>query len=834
MSKKIIITSIVLLFLSLQVISQDNIDDSQISVDYDNPREYTIGGISVSGARNIEESIILMVSGLSAGDKILVPGEEISEAIQNLWKQGLFQNVIISITSIEDEFIYLNIDLEERPRLARYELEGVRRSDKRNLEEKLDLERGDVVTQNLLVRAENTIKDYFIENGYLKPTIDYIKEPDSVQPENVNLVFNIDRGERVRIKSVNIYGNEELSDWEIKRLMENTRERSLRFIFSSSKFIEEDFEKDKQSIINRYNEIGKRDARIVKDSIYFVEDDRIKVDLHIEEGQTYYIGNIRWVGNTVHSSETLDRVLGIKKGDIYNQTLLDRMIYMNPEGVDVSSLYLDDGYLFFDINPVEVAIDGDSIDLEIRMHEGKQAEINRVTVRGNTRTNDHVILREIRTRPGQLFSRRDIIRSHREIAQLGFFDQESIDVNPRPNPEDGSVDLEYIVEETSSDQIELSGGWGGGRIIGTVGLIFNNFSTRNLFNRDAWQPLPTGDGQQLSLRAQTYGRGYISYSLSFMEPWLGGEKPNALRLSLYRTTHRRELPRDHEDFGYYTIIGSSVGLSKRLNVPDDYFFLRQAVNYQYYDISKNSPVPFMFEEGTANNLSYQIGFGRNSIDAPLFPRSGSEVSLTLQLTPPYSLFSDLDYTKATDQEIFKWLEYHKWDLKTDWYTTLVGDLVLSTKFRFGFLGYYNSDIGQPPFERYYLGGDGLTGWEIDGREEIALRGYDDRSLTPMDQQMQPIGANIYNRYTAELRYPISLNPMATIYALGFVEGGNSWLKFKDFNPFDIKRSAGVGVRVFLPMFGLLGIDWGYGFDEIPGIPGANEGQFHFSIGQEID
>ncbi len=833
MFKKIIYTVILSTLIMMQVVSQGSTLAGQIRVDYDNPREYTIGGISVSGARHIEESIIIMISQLIEGDRILIPGDEISNAINNLWKQGLFQNVIISITSIHNGNVYLDIELEERPSLANYEFEGVRRSDKDRLEEKLNLTRGDVVTENLLVRAESIIEDYYIEKGYLRPSVNFTKKRDTVLPNAVNLRFEVDRGERTRIRSVNVYGNEKLNDRQLKRLMRNTRERSLWNIFTPSKFIRQDFEEDKQQVINRYNELGKRDATIVKDSVYFVADNRIEVDLHIEEGPTYYLRDVNWVGNTVYSSETLNDVLGMEKGDVYNQTRLDKNLFMNIDGIDVSSLYLDDGYLFFNIEPVEVAVEQDYIDLEIRIYEGKQAKISRVSVRGNTRTNDHVIMREIRTRPGQLFSRRDIIRSHREIAQLGYFDQETIDVIPKPNPQDGTVDLEYIVEETSSDQIELSGGWGGGRIIGTVGLLFNNFSTRNIFNREAWRPLPTGDGQQLSLRAQTYGRGYISYSLSFMEPWLGGKKPNAFSLSLYRTTHRRNVPKDHDNYGYYSIIGSSVGLAKRLSFPDDYFFLRQSVNYQYYDIM-NSPIPFMFEKGVSNNLSYTISFGRNSIDAPLFPRSGSEVSLSLQLTPPYSIFSDMDYTQATDREKFKWLEYHKWKFRTNWYTTLVGDLVLSARFRFGFLGYYDSDIGQPPFERFYLGGDGLSGWEIDGREIIALRGYDDYSLTPMDAQRQPMGATVFNRYTAELRYPISLNPMATIYALCFVEAGNSWLHSDQFSPFDVKRSAGVGLRIFLPMFGLLGIDWGYGFDEIPGLPGANKGQFHFTIGHSID
>jgi outer membrane protein insertion porin family len=530
-------------------------------------------------------------------------------------------------------------------------------------------------------------------------------------------------------------------------------------------------------------------------------------------------------------------VLGLQKGDIYNQKLLDKNLYMNMDaGIDVSSLYLDDGYLFFSVTPTEVNVSNDSIDLEIRIYEGKQAEISKVRVMGNTKTNDHVILREIRTRPGQLFSRSDIIRSQREIIQLGYFDQEKIDVQPVPNPADGTVDITYVVSETSSDQVELSGGWGAGRIIGTLGLSFNNFSTRNLFKKDAWRPLPSGDGQKLTLRGQTYGRGYVSYSMSFMEPWLGGKKPNAFSASIYQNTYRNQFPRSSPDYGYFSTIGASMGLARRLRVPDDYFFLRQTISLQHYEIKNYAMFGsrFAIDEGNANNFNYGVEFGRNSLDAPLYPRQGSEVVLGLQITPPYSLLNDKDYASLPDNQKYKLLEYHKWKFNTTWYTRLAGDLVLSTRTRMGFLGYYNKDIGVSPFERYYLGGDGLSGWAIDGREIIAMRGYENYSLTPRDQKGEYVGANVYNKFTAELRYPVSLNPMATIYALGFVEAGNAWGRFQDFSPYDLKRSAGVGVRIFLPMFGLLGLDWGYGFDRIQGKPDASGGRFHFSIGQSID
>jgi outer membrane protein insertion porin family len=839
MNKKLLlIASLILLFPAQSIIYAQTVQTgSQISIDYNNPREYTIGGISVSGISHIEQSVIIMVSQLNVGDKIIVPGEDISRAINNIWKQGLFTDVSIGATSIQDNIIFLDIALKERPRLSSFEFIGIKKSDATKLSEQLNLVRGDVVTENMLFRASTNIKDYYIEKGYLRPKVEITQLTDTIRANSLMLQFDVDRGPRTRISEVIVHGNEVISDRQIKRLMKKTRERSLRFIFSSSKLIQEEFKEDKQKIIERYNELGKRDAVILRDTMYFVEENRIIIELFINEGPTYYFRNINWVGNTIYTDEFLTQVLGMQKGDVYNQKLLDQNLFMNMEEGDVSSLYLDRGYLFFSVSPIEVNVSNDSIDLELRIYEGKQAEINMVSVKGNTKTNDHVILREIRTRPGRLFSRADIIRSQREIIQLGYFDQEKIDVIPTPNPIDGTVDITYVVEETSSDQIELSGGWGAGRIIGTLGLSFNNFSTRNFFDKSAWRPLPSGDGQKLTLRGQTYGRGYVSYSMSFMEPWLGGKKPNAFSVSVYQNTHRNQYPKVSPQYGYYSILGTTIGLAKRLVVPDDYFYLRQTISFQRYDIKNLSNVAhlrFVIDNGTSNNFNYGVEFGRNSIDAPLYPREGSEVALGLQITPPFSLFNDKDYAGLSDAQKYKWLEYHKWKFNTTFYTNLIGDLVLSTRTRMGFLGFYNKGIGVSPFERYYLGGDGLSGWAIDGREIIAMRGYENNSLTPTDASGQYIGGNVYNKFTAELRYPVSLNPMATIYALGFVEAGNAWGGFSEFNPFDLKRSAGVGVRIFLPMFGLLGLDWGYGFDDIPGKPEANGGRFHFSIGQSID
>ena len=506
---------------------------------------------------------------------------------------------------------------------------------------------------------------------------------------------------------------------------------------------------------------------------------------------------------------------------------------MNTDSRDVSSLYLDNGYLFFSVTPAEIKVENDSIDLEIRIYEGKQAVISKVTITGNTKTNDNVVLREIRTKPGQLFNRSDIIRTQRELAQLKYFNQDKLSVNPKPNPEDGTVDIEYVVEEASSDQVELSGGWGAGSIIGTLGVSFNNFSAKNFFNKDAWRPLPSGDGQKLSLRAQSSGLAYQSYNASFTEPWLGGHKPNALSVSAFHSVVSNGVAKTDPTRQDITINGVTVELDKRLKWPDDFFTLGQGVSYNQYTLHNYQL--FEMKNGVANNAYYSIIFGRNSIDAPIYPRMGSQISLGIQATLPYSLLWKKNIDSLTTQQKYKWLEYHKWKFGVSVFTKLIGDLVLNTRAKYGFLGYYNSQLGPPPFERFYLGGDGLSGvgYQYDGREIIAMRGYANSTLTPMNNTGY-IGGTIYNKYTMELRYPISLNPMATIYVLTFVEAGNAWLKFKEFNPFDVKRSAGVGVRIYLPMFGLLGLDWGYGFDAIPNNPSANKGQFQFSINQSLD
>ncbi len=844
-------------------------------IDYANPKEYEIGGITVQGVQYLDPSVLIMLTGLKVGDRIKVPGEEITAAIEKLWKQGLFDDVKIVAEKVEGRVIFLQILLQERPRLSKFTFKGIRKGEADDLRDKLKLAAGEVVTRNTLVRAQETIKKYFVDKGFLKVEVDIQEVRDTTKLNNVVLIFNIDKKDKVKINTIIIHGNEKVKITTLKNALKETKEKgsfrplagldrltynllksavkldaagitdnltdyyysNLRMrVFKSSKFIREDFEADMQNIIKKYNELGYRDAEIIRDSVYFVDDKSINVELWIKEGRKYYFRNITWVGNTKYSADVLNSYLKIRKGDVYNQEILQTNLSYNPNGFDVSSLYLDDGYLFFNVQPVEVKIENDSIDLEIRVYEGKQATLSRVTVKGNDRTSDHVILRELYTKPGQLFSRNDIIRTQRELAQLKYFNPEKLGIDYTPNPQDGTVDLEYSVEETSSDQIELSGGWGYGRIVGTLGLSFNNFSTRRLFKKDAWKPIPSGDGQKLNLRFQTYGVGYTAYSMSFTEPWLGGKKPNAFTVSYYHSKYTNGLSSSDTNYASFVINGVGLGLGKRLEWPDDYFQIYHGLNYQKYKL-KNYARIFTFGSGNGeyNKISYTFSFGRSSDDNPIFPRRGSTVNLSVELTPPYSLFSNKDYSKLSAEEKYKWIEYHKWKFTGNWYTNLVGNLVLASKYRMGFLGYYNKSLGVTPFERFYVGGDGLSGYgSLDGREIIALRGYANESITPEYYENAGVGGTIYSRYMFELRFPLSLNPSSTIYALAFMEGGNTWNKFTKFNPFKVYRSAGLGLRIFLPMFGVLGLDYGYGYDEVPGQPSANGGQFHFSINQSID
>ena len=589
--------------------------------------------------------------------------------------------------------------------------------------------------------------------------------------------------------------------------------------------MKENFEDDKKNIITEYNKLGYRDARIVSDSFY-INKNLITLEINLEEGEKYKFGDISFVGNKIYSDNELNQVLKIKKYDIFNQSILDQKIFGSEKGVDISSLYLDDGYLFFNATPIEKNVSNNIIDLEIRIYEGEQARINRVSIKGNTKTNDHVIMREIRTKPGNLFKRSEIIRTQRELAQLQYFDPESFDVKIDPDPSKNKVDITYILAEKSSDQIQLQGGWGAGRVVGSLGLTFNNFSTKNIFNKKSWDPLPSGDGQRLSLTASSNGIYYQQYRMSFVEPWLGNKKPNSLSVSLYKSITSNG--QTGENRQAVELTGFTIGLGQRLKYPDDYFTIYNGINFQQYELI-NSQSFFSFSNGFSNNINYEVRLGRNSIDQLVYPRSGSNFSLSLKLTPPYSMFEKKDYNSIGDQEKFKWIEYYKWNFKSAWYSSFTEKLVLNTKLEMGLLGAYNNQLGIAPFERFYVGGDGLSGMGMvyDGRELIALRGYQNNSVS------SETGASIYNKYVTELRYAISLNPASTVYVLGFLEAGNAWDKFDDFNPFSVKRSAGIGVRIMLPMIGMMGVDYGWGFDDIPTIPNANGGQFHFSMGQQF-
>ncbi len=824
---------------------------SEVTLDWAKPKEYSVGGIEVECSEYTDKNIIRLLSGISIGDKLQIPGDKISEAIKNLWKQSLFEDVKIYLVKIIGDKVFLKIVVIEKPRLSKFSFRGkVKKNDADEIRGKIRLVREKVVTDYTLGYIKNIVKDFYVNKGYYHAQVEMTTEVDkTAKTPHVIVYINVNKGKKVRIQNLNINGNSVVADWKLQRKMSDSKPFRLYTFWNSGKYLEDNLEKDLPSIISKYNSKGYRDARISKDTVYFVKKNRVNIDITIDEGHKYYFGEIKWFGNSKYRSGQLDTILNIKKGEVFDQSYLDQKLFMNPNGYDISSLYMDDGYLFFNVTPQEVNVHNDTIDLDIHMYEGKQATINKVTVMGNTKTNDHVIYREIRTRPGQLFRRSDIIRTQRELSQLGYFDPEKLGVTPTPNPADGTVDIEYRVEEKPSDQVELSGGWGGGRVVGTLGLSFNNFSMKNIFKPSSWSPLPTGDGQKFSIRAQTNGIYYQSYNMSFTEPWLGGKKPNSLSVSafysMFNTTGAKKYVNDAEgnkvlnpNRSTMKIIGGSVGFGKRLKKPDDFFSIYTEASYNYYELT-NYPY-FILANGYANDFNGKINISRNSVDGPIFPKNGSNFTLLGQFTPPYSLFNGKDYSNLPAAEKYKFIEYQKYKFTAEWFTQLTNkkagegkearNLVLRTKIGYGILGMYNSKVGVSPFERYYMGGSGLSGYQnFVAREIIALRGYTDNSLSSSN------GDPICARYTMELRYPISLNPQATIFVLGFAEAGNTWAKYKDFNPFQVKRSAGFGLRVFLPMFGLLGLDYGWGFDNIPGNPnsGNGKGQFHFTLGAQL-
>ena len=850
MIRRIILFSILTVFGIFQLKAQSTDSIHVPEVYYSSPKTYEIAGIAVSGiGEHYDSETLVQYSGLREGEEIKIPGDAITKAIKKLYGYGLFSDVAIFIDRIEGNKVYLNIRLAERHKLSRINYIGLKKSEETKLKEKVNWLPGTQVTDNQISNLKRIVERYFKEKGYYNTDIKVLRRDD---PDNENFVIldvSVQRNNKIKIEDIVIAGNKEVRDGKLKRAMKKTKEKSLVNLFKSAKYIEESYEEDKYNLLDKYNELGYRDAAILSDSVEQVSPNRVKIYLNVEEGNKYYFNNITWVGNTVESTENLSKILNIKKGDVYNKKYFEERLTMDDDAV-ANLVYLNNGYLFYHSVPVETVVGGDSINMEIRIVEGPQATINRVNISGNDRTHEHVIRRELYTYPGELFSREDIIRSIRELSQLGHFDPEQLQQpDIAPNPETGTVDIGFKVAERANDKIEISGGWGAGMIIGSLGLTFSNFSMRNIFNWDSYRPLPQGDGQTLSLKAQTNGKYYTSFSISFREPWLGGKKPNSLSVSAwysrqtgysrsyYNSYYVNSAKDQYDDSQLMTTFGITAGLGRRITWPDDFFSMYTEVSYQRYTL-KNWPY-YIMSNGNSNNLSFAVTLQRSSIDNPLYTRRGSDFSLSVSFTPPYSLFSDENYGSANikDREKYRWIEFHKWKFKGRVFMPLDKNekFVLYTGVQYGYLGYYNKDR-RSPFEGFEMGGDGMSGYSLYGREYIGLRGYENGSLTNAGSSFlapSASDASLYTKLTMELRYPISLAQSATIYALAFVEAGNSWYEIKDFEPFNLYRSAGVGLRVFLPMFGLLGLDWGYGFDSVPGRSGASGSQLHFVLGQEF-
>lgn len=820
-------------------------NDSVKIVSYDTPVDYEIGGIKVKGANFSDDNAISSIAGLKVGEKIRIPGPKIPKAIKSLWKLRLFTDVQILQEKTIGDVVFLEIMVEERPRLSKFDYKGSKKGHKEKLDEEVGkfLLRGGIVTPNVKVNAQKAIEQFYIDKGFLDAKVGVRELPDTTRPNSVRLVFDVDPNDRVKIENIVFEGNENIKDKRLRKEMKETKKKGK--IFGNSKFINTEYQADKEKLITFYNNNGYRDALIMGDSMWREDDGDLVLQLNVNEGQRYYFRKIEWKGNSIYDSETLAKVLGIQKGDIYNQELLETKLRFSQTSADVSTLYMDNGYLFFNVDPVEVAIIEDSIDLELRIFEGPQASIDKVEIAGNDRTHEHVVRRELRTLPSEKFSRSAIIRSQREIINLGYFNPEALDINTPVNPERGTVDIAYKVEERPSDQLELSAGWGGRRrVIGTLGVSFNNFSLRNIFNKEAWHPLPQGDGQRLSLRAQTNGDFYQSYNISLTEPWLGGKKPNSLTVSGFFNRFAFG-QRNTEGYQRFNIWQGSVSLGTRLKWPDDNFISNTALNIQTLSLDNWQQGLFrtgdgsIVSQGNYNNFSFKQTISRYTVDDLIFPTSGSSISLSVQFTLPYSLFSNKNYSDLPDEEKFRWLEYHKWRLDADWYMPVAGDLILRASAKFGLLSYYNKDIGTPPFERFQLGGDGINNQQFGfaGVDIISLRGYEVSDLeanrsNPAVANSQNVATPIFDKFTVELRYPISKNPSSTIYVLAFAQGGNAWRNIRDFNPFDIKRSVGLGLRVFLPMFGTLGFDYGIGLDK-PGVTSLqNLGDFNIILGFE--
>ena len=816
-------------------------------------KEYILDSISIKGLKNFNNQTVISYSGLKLGQKIFLPGEETGLIIRKLWKLELFSDINFYATKVDGNKISIEIEIKELPTLSNVKVQGIKKNKIQSIKDDTDLKPGKKLSESFLTNTKNYIISKYQKEGYLNTKVYLDTKPDTIGNNRFNLLVNIDKGNRVKINSFEFTGNKKIKSYKLRKKMKNTKIKNVLRFWKKSKFIEEDYIEDLEKIVDYYKEKGYRDARIINDTVIVNKNNTLKIKMSFEEGNQYRFGDIKFIGNSAYTDNQLQRVLGINKGEIYNGVLLKKRIAdeTKPDGEDITNLYQNNGYLFSNINAVEVSAENDTINFEIRVTEGKLANFNKISVAGNDRTNDHVIYRELRTKPGELYSKDQVVRTVREIGQLGFFDAENIKPDfKNVNPNEGTVDIEFGLEETSGSQIELQGGYGGGGFIGTLGLSFGNFSMRNLFNKEAYTPIPAGDGQSLSLRLQA-SQFYTTTSFSFSEPWLGGRQPVQLSTSLSRTTqYRYDYFTGRADKSQFFEISSiSIGLARRLRVPDDYFTLSQSISYQYYNLNNYFTGLFTFGDGESNNIAYTIALSRNNtFTNPVFPIGGSTFTISAKLTPPFSLISGRDYSNLgeerefqtiingvpvpdnalIDQEKFKWLEFYKIKFSGAWYTNIFDKLVLKTQADFGFLGTYNKDRGEIPFERFYLGGDGMMNYSLDGRENIALRGYENQSLSSNN------GSLLYNKFTFELRYPISLKPAASIYALSFLESGKGYDSFKDFNPFNSKRSGGFGVRIFMPAFGLLGIDFGYGFDNPNDLISTPNGwETHFIIGQQF-
>jgi outer membrane protein insertion porin family len=790
--------------------------------------DYEIGSIQIKGADQLDPTMVGLLSGLNVGDKVQFPSDKVAKAVRNLWEQELFDDVQLYITKKIERVVYLEFRLKTLPKLSKFYFTGIKKAKQDAIRELLDLKRGKVVSKNLLITSSNAIKKYFIEKGFLEADAEITSFQDSSLLDAVILRIDVNPGERLKIEEIVFKGNKSISDKKLRKVMDDTHRYRWWNIFGISKLLKEKLESDKSLIVEAYNEAGFRDMRIKSDTFYKTPENKLIIEFEIQEGRPYHYKSVSFYGNSKYSTEILQSILKIKAGDRFNSKALYSRVNGDPDGNDISSLYLNNGYLFANVIPVEVKVEKDSIDLEIRIREGKQATVRKVIVNGNERTNDHVIYREIRTRPGDLFSKSDIMRTVRELGQLGYFDPRQITPVPIPDPITGTVDLEYTVVEQSTSQLELQGGWGRFTVVGTLGLNFNNFSARNIFNKRAWQPLPTGDGQNITIRAQTNGTFYSSYNFSFTEPWWGGKKPNSVTFSAYHNTMNYSGQQTVDSLAQKIgITGVTLGQARRLKWPDDYFTLFQSFEYRRFNINNYPLVGASFTNGIANSVAYTFNLRRDNRDLPIFPTRGSSIGFTLEATPPVSLLDGRDYSKLSPTEKFRFIEYHKWKFTGDYYAQIAKNFVIKSYSEFGFLGSYNKDYGLPPFERYYLGGDGLQNFVLDGREVIGLRGYTNFSLTPDG------GGALYNKFTTELRYLLSPNPQAQIFVLAFAEAGNNYDNFADYRPFELKRSNGVGLRIFMPMFGLLGVDLAYGYDNLPGTSGPSGWQTHFVLGQQF-